>query len=217
MILAIDTATRWTGLALRDDNQVVAEQGWLSTRTQSMELAPAVSAMLQRAALGTGDLMAVAVAIGPGSYTGLRIGLGLAKGMALAHQMPLVGVPTLDIIAASQVPAEGELVVVVEAGRHRITTGRYGWQKKGWEALETPHNETWEELLARLAPPVTLAGEISRAGQKLIRGAGRGYRVASPAARVRRAAVLAEIGWFRLRRGRIDDPATLTPLYLRDP
>jgi tRNA threonylcarbamoyladenosine biosynthesis protein TsaB len=217
MILAIDTATRWTGVALHDGQHVIAEYGWLAAQTQSMELAPAVSRILQQTRLPASELSAIAVALGPGSYTGLRIGMGLAKGMALAYQLPLIGVPTLDIVAASQPVCEGEMVAIAEAGRHRITSGKYRLIKGRWEPDGGPVNETWDELLQRIQPPLTITGEISPAAQKQIRATSRGFTVAPAALRVRRAAVLAELAWRRLRRGRLDDPAALTPIYLREP
>lgn len=218
MLLAIDTATRWTGLALHNGEQLVAEHGWQSVNTQTVELAPAVVEMLERADATAQDLTAIAVALGPGSYTGLRIGLGFAKGLALAHQVPLVGVPTLDIVAAAHGQVEGELVVVAEAGRRRITSARYGWQgREGWQPLEEPVNETWETLLKRITVPSLVTGEVSEKAARLVRTPGRGLRLAPAAARTRRAGYLAEIAWRRLRKGRADDAAELTPLYLREP
>lgn len=218
MILAIDTATQWTGLALHDGAMVVAEHGWRSVNTQTVELAPAISQMLQRADIGVGRLKGIAVALGPGSYTGLRIGLGAAKGMALAYQVPLIGVPTLDIVAAAAGQAAGTLVVVAEAGRRRITAGCYEWQqKRGWRSEQLPHNTTWEALLEELEPPIVFSGELSPAALRKIRAAGKEFQVLRPAARARRAGYLAEIGWERLRRDEVDDAAELTPLYLREP
>lgn len=217
MILAIDTATRWTGIALHDGQHVIADHGWLSAQTQSMELAPAVARMLGRAGVHAADLSAIAVALGPGSYTGLRIGMGLAKGMALAYQLPLVGVPTLDIVAAGQPGCDGVLIAIAEAGRRRITSGHYRLVKGRWEPHGAPVNETWNELLQRIEPPLTITGEISPAAQKQIRATSRSFVVAPAAQRVRRAAVLGELAWRRFRRGKSDDPAALAPIYLREP
>ena len=76
----------------------------------------------------------MAVALGPGSYTGLRIGLGFAKGLALANQIPLIGVPTLDILAASVGELPGRLLLAAEAGRTRVCVAVYQWQKRqGWQ------------------------------------------------------------------------------------
>ena len=218
MLLAIDTATRWTGLALHDGRFVVAESGWRAVNTQTVELSPAVAQMLGRAGCQATDLVAVAVAIGPGSYTGLRIGLGFAKGLAIANQTKLLGISTLDIVAAAQAEAPSALVVVAEAGRRRVCAGRYQWQGgKGWQSDGQPDIMSWPELLAAVDPPVVFAGEISPEAAKLIRGAGKDYRQVSAAHSLRRAGYLAEIGWNHLRRGWTDDPAALAPIYLRDP
>jgi tRNA threonylcarbamoyladenosine biosynthesis protein TsaB len=112
MILAIDTATRWTGLALHDGLGIVAERGWRGGNTQTVELAPAVEELLQASGVAAADLQGIAVSIGPGSYTGLRVGLAVAKGMSLAYQIPLIGVPTLDIVAASIGLRTGNLIVI---------------------------------------------------------------------------------------------------------
>lgn len=218
MLLAIDTATRWTGLALHDGMGLIAEHGWRSANTQTVELAPSIERMLARAAVAPESLKGIAVALGPGSYTGLRIGLGVAKGMALAHQIPLIGVPTLDIVAAALPKMSGTLVVIAEAGRRRITAGTYRWQNSGgWQAPDHPSNTTWEELLERLEPPVVLTGEISPQALKQIRAADKGLKAIRAVDRVRRAGYLAEVGWQRLRKGNVDDAAELTPLYLREP
>ena len=218
MLLAIDTATRWTGVAIHDGRAIVAESGWHSARTQTVELAPAVVDLLRRTGHQATDLAAVAVASGPGSYTGLRIGLGFAKGLALANQVKLIGVPTLDIVAAAQPLSERPLVVVIEAGRTRIWAGMYRWLAgKGWQNEGQPVNGDWAELLQRLEEPVTFAGEIAPQAVKSIRAANKAHRVVSAAGVVRRAGYLAEIGWLRLRRGWTDDPHTLAPVYLRDP
>lgn len=218
MILAIDTATRWTGLALHDGTAVLAEMGWHSVNTQTIELTPAIASLLERAEIDATDLKAIAVAIGPGSYTGLRVGLAVAKGLALPYQTPLVGVPTLDVVAAAFGPLEEQLVVIAEAGRTRVCAGRYVWQpRSGWRANGRPQILTWDEVLERFSEPTFFAGEISPEAAKRIRNSEKPFRVASPAASVRRAGYLAEIGWQRFRRGRVDDTAALSPDYLKDP
>lgn len=218
MILAIDTATRWTGLALFDGKTIIAEQGWRSINTQTVELTPAVGTLLTKSGLEAADLKAIAVAIGPGSYTSLRVGLAVAKGLSLAHQTPLIGVPTLDIIASSIGLRTGSLLVAVEAGRQRVVAGLYRWQeKKGWQPSEKPIIETWETLLFHLENPTTFAGEISPEAAKMIRASKKPFYLVPAAASVRRAGYLAEAGWQRWRKGLVDDAASLAPDYLRDP
>lgn len=218
MILAIDTATDWVGLALHDGGSVLAEFGWRNRRTQTIELAPAVAQLWSRAGVGPGDLSTIAVALGPGSYTGLRVGLALAKGIALGQKLPLIGVPTLDIVAAAIPAAETDLIVVGQAGRTRLWAGQYSWNaRRGWEAVGDPMITQWDDLLGRVQVPVAFAGEIDAAAAKLIRRANRSAVIITPAASVRRAAVLAEIGWARWKKQQVTDADALAPLYFREP
>jgi tRNA threonylcarbamoyladenosine biosynthesis protein TsaB len=220
MILAIDTATRWLGLALHDGTAVLAESGWRCLNNHTIELAPAVQEILKRVAITTADLSGVAVAIGPGSYTGLRVGLALAKGLALANRTPLIGVSTLDIVAAGIGQQPGKLVVAAEAGRTRVCTAVYEWHNnQGWQSTQPPTIAAWEELLPRLVADGRLlfAGEISPEAARQIRAASKEFRIALPAASTRRAGYLAEIGWRRLRQKQVDDPAQLAPIYLKEP
>ena len=218
MILAIDTATRWLGMALHDGTAVLAEVGWRCLNNHTIELTPGLQEMMQRANVEVADLSGIAVAIGPGSYTGLRVGLALAKGLALANQTPLLGISTLDIVATSFGPFPGQLVVVAEAGRTRICVAPYEWENgRGWQASERANIESWDTFLPKLEGRVTFAGEITPQAAKKIKSADKTYQIALPATAVRRAGYLAELGWHRLRADDVDDPQTLTPIYLRDP
>ena len=87
MLLAIDTATNSIGIALHDGNQLISEHHWISQRYHTVQLAPEIALMLRRSEKSASGLTALAVARGPGSYTGLRIGMALAKGLALAHNL----------------------------------------------------------------------------------------------------------------------------------
>lgn len=218
MILGIDTATDWIGLALHDGSAVLAEMGWRSHRTQTVELAPAVSMLLERGGVAPGELDAIAVATGPGSYTGLRVGMALAKGLALGHNLPLIGVPTLDIVAKGAGRLDTDLIVVAEAGRNRLWAAQYHWdEKRGWQLLGEPILTNWEELVGRLQLPVAFAGEISAEAAKLIRRTNRSAHIVSPSGSVRRAAVLAEEGWRQWKKKQIADAGALAPDYLREP
>jgi len=102
VLLAIDTATHLIGLALYDGTQVINQSVWTSDNYHTVELAPAIEKALKKSSIDHGDLGAIAVASGPGSFTGLRIGIALAKGLALVQQKPIIGVPTLDTLALAQ-------------------------------------------------------------------------------------------------------------------
>jgi tRNA threonylcarbamoyladenosine biosynthesis protein TsaB len=218
MILAIDSATRWAGLALYDGTAVIAEYGWRCLNNHTIELTPAIAEMGQRVGVSPGDWKGIAVAVGPGSYTGLRVGLALGKGLALANQIPLIGVPTLDVVAASVQQYPDQLLAAAAAGRSRVCAAVYEWQARGgWQARRPAVIDSWENILAGLSKPTLFVGEITPEAARLIKATHKSFRVAPPALSARRAGFLAELGWQRLRKGQIDDAASLAPIYLRDP
>ncbi len=217
MILALDTASRTISVALHDGARVVAEHTWQTTDNHTIELAPAVQRALRQADVPAHELAGVAVALGPGSFTGLRIGLGLAKGLALAHRTQLFGVPTLDILAQAQPPRQERMVAVLQAGRGRIASVVYRYRDNSWRAEGGPVVGDWAGLAAAVAEPTYFCGEIDATGYEALRRLRRMAIIPSPAFSVRRAAFLAELAWRRLRQNSADDPATLAPLYLTMP
>lgn len=213
MLLAVDTSTKITGIALHDGSEVKAEHIWWTDNYHTVELAPEVALMMRRAKVQAAALSGVAVASGPGSYTGLRIGVALAKGIALSRRVPLLGVPTLSILAAGHPRAEVPLLAVMKAGRSRFVGGWYTWDQGGWRARKPPRNMGWESLLSALRGPAVVAGEFGpQERSELVRLAR--VDLAPPTLCVRRPAVLAEIAWGRLRAGERPDPAELAPTYL---
>jgi tRNA threonylcarbamoyladenosine biosynthesis protein TsaB len=171
--------------------------------------------MLRNAGARADALEALAVGLGPGSFTGLRIGLAFAKGFALAHALPLLGVPTLDIVAHAQPPMDGVLLAVLSAGRGRIAAGAYRWSEGGWHADSPARITTWDELLRDgEAGAVYVCGEIDAAARETL---GEQVSFATPPLNVRRAACLIAIARQRLASGQTDDPNALAPLYLRTP
>ncbi len=99
LLLAIDTATRTASLALHDGARVRVELSWESQDHHTVELTPRIAGMLAQLEVTVNDLTGIAVALGPGSFTGVRVGIAAAKGLAISRRLKLVGVPTLDILA----------------------------------------------------------------------------------------------------------------------
>jgi len=214
MLLALDTSTRKVGLALFDGVQILSEVMWQTKDYHTVELAPSVADMLARSDVKVTDLTALAVAIGPGSFTGLRIGLALAKGLALANRLPLVGVPSLDILAAAQPVRQGLMVAILRAGRGRLAVGWYQASNGAWRLRGAPAALTAQELSESIQEPTLVCGELTEEEQRLL-GRKRKNVILAPAAQsVRRPAWLAELGWKRWLTGRVDDPNTLSPIYL---
>lgn len=222
MLLAIDTATRVISLALHDGERIVAESSWETANHHTVELAPAVQAMLTRAGLESRQLTAIAVALGPGSFTGLRIGLGFAKGLATSLNLPLLGIPTLHILTAAQPSQAERLMAVLQAGRGRVCAQAFHWEDGGWTADGDPIIQSWDALLESQAEagPLVISGEIDAGGAKTLaeaQQAGQPVTIAPAADRLRRAGFLADLAWARLRRDDVDDPLTLVPIYLHQP
>lgn len=214
MLLALDTSTRMVGLALFDGVQILSEVMWQTSDYHTVELAPSVTDMLARSNVKVTDLTALAVAIGPGSFTGLRIGLALAKGLALANRLPLVGIPSLDILAAAQPPRQGLMVAVLRAGRGRLGVGWYQASNNAWRARGAPAALTAQELSERIQEPTLVCGELTEEEQRLLSRKRKNVILAPAAQSVRRPAWLAELGWKRWLTGRVDDPYSLSPIYL---
>jgi tRNA threonylcarbamoyladenosine biosynthesis protein TsaB len=203
MLLAIDTATRSISIGLYDGVEILAESTWQSLNHHTEQLAPAVYHMMDRGEYEMSDLRSLAVSIGPGSYTGLRIGIALAKGFATAMKLPLVGVTTLDTLAASQPYYQSGtgLVVAVQAGRGRVIVRSYRWQKGQWTSRTEPRIVRWESLSEHIDGPAFVTGEIGEEGMEALQTAkasGVPLSIAPAAHRVRRAGYLAQVAWDRL-------------------
>lgn len=213
MLLAVDTSTAQMGLALYDGAQVIAEYAWQSARRHTVELAPAAADLLARCGLTMNEVTALGVALGPGSFTSLRVGLAFAKGLALARRIPLIGIPTLDILAHAQPAARLPLAVAIQAGRGRYALGWYKVSRKRWQAQGEARVVSLEALLAEVVSPSLICGEFAGdSRQKIL--SNEHARLVAPANSIRRPAVLAELAWARWQTGDVDDEASLAPLYL---
>lgn len=214
MLLAVDTSTAQVGLAVYDGAQVIGEYAWRSSQRHTVELAPAVANLLSRSGLTMENIQALGVALGPGSFTSLRVGLSLVKGLALARHLPLVGIPTLDILAANQPASKLPLLAAIQAGRGRLAVGWYKSSKKGWQAKGPARVVSVEELVSEIQTPSLVCGEFTAEDRGRLAKDEANVKLTSPAQSVRRPAVLAELAWARWQNGDVDDDASLAPIYL---
>lgn len=225
MLLAIDTATEILSIALHDGATLVAECTITARRQHSALLAPLIQEMLAGATVASADLTGLAVSVGPGSYTGVRIGVALAKGMAAVSSLPLVPVTTLETIAAAQEGRRSDLplIATVPAGRKRAIWAEYRRQGGNWRESRAAQISSWRDLLASCSRPCLISGEVTDAGLAAIGAAsigGSGIELAPPAERLRRAGFVAQIAWNRLRESENDVafPADeVRPIYLKTP
>jgi tRNA threonylcarbamoyladenosine biosynthesis protein TsaB len=193
---------------------VVSEAVWSSRDHHTVELAPVVADILAKAGISPGSLQVLAVAVGPGSFTGLRIGLALAKGLALVHHLAIVGIPTLDVLAAGQPVRAETMAAALRAGRGRLAVGWYQAEEGAWKPAGKVEVMTPVDLSQAIQKPTWLCGELTAAERQLLSRKRKNVLLASPAQSLRRPAYLAELGWERWQAGQVDDPASLAPIYL---
>jgi tRNA threonylcarbamoyladenosine biosynthesis protein TsaB len=208
-VLSVETSTLAGGVALLDGDRVVGEYVLDVRATHSERLMATIDGALADAGWTIDDVTGLAVAIGPGSFTGLRIGLSTVKGLALARSLPVAAVPTLDAMAAAVPFAALPVCPVIDARRGEVYASLYRWGgdafRREWDYLALAP----DELAARFDGPVILLGD----GAAGIRSP---YaRLAPPAQRGPSPACVGQLGLERLRRGETVTAAGLSPLYLR--
>lgn len=220
MLLAIDTSARLAGVALYD-GAVQAELVWMAGRNHSTQLLPQVENLLGLLGLDTSALEAVAAARGPGSFTGLRVGLASAQGLALALGIPAYGVCSLDVLAAGQQAGALPVRPLLDVGRNRFATALY--ERQDGRPVRTGEIIGIElgELESMVQEPCLICGDLDRAARERVRALlGERALLASPAASTRRPSVLAELAWQRRQEDESAEPSVrfavgeLEPLYL---
>ncbi|MCC7105561.1 MAG: tRNA (adenosine(37)-N6)-threonylcarbamoyltransferase complex dimerization subunit type 1 TsaB [Chloroflexi bacterium] len=214
MLLAIDTATSTAGLALYA-GEPVAEQLWKAGRSHSTQLLGQIDHLLKLVGVEREQLTALAVATGPGSYTGLRVGIAVVQGLAFALGLPAYGVNTLDVLAAAHdagVPLP--IRPVLEAGRSRLATALYRRESGSLARVEEVRGVSIAELIDLVDQPVLVCGDLTREARLLLAERKPRAIVASPAGSLRRPAILAELAWCRYADGEAGDAGRVEPVYL---
>ena len=208
MELCIDTSTRYASVGVSEEGRILAELAWRSERNHSVELAPALRRVMEHARVRMEDLTAVFAALGPGGFSALRVGLSVAKSLAMARGIPLVGVNTLDIEAAPFRGLTDPLSAVIGAGRSKVYLATYDNQT----SIEGHYRVVERELLAdALQDGTILCGEEAGAVRDLV---GARVSVIDMPPPTRTASVLAKLAYERLRQDSTDDPDALQPIYM---
>jgi tRNA threonylcarbamoyladenosine biosynthesis protein TsaB len=213
-ILAIDTSSAQGGLALYDGN-ALSVRSWPAGRSHTTTVLAEIHHLVDVAGVDARELAAIAVAIGPGAFTGLRVGIGVAKGFHLAHGVPLVGVSTLEATALPFASCGAAVVATVSAGRGRLTWAWYGPAPNGVGETQPPRNGTVAELAAELAEggPAIVVGELDVEQEATVANIESAFVPPRPF-RVRQPGAVAEMGWRRWLSRMVDDAANLEPVYL---
>jgi tRNA threonylcarbamoyladenosine biosynthesis protein TsaB len=228
-ILGIDTSTAVASVALVEDGKLALEEVQPSASKSSNTnhanhaeiLLPLVERVLNRAALSLSDISAIAVSIGPGSFTGLRIGLSTAKGLAYGWDVPIVGVPTLLAIAARVTDWEGLICPFLDARKEEVYAALFNKKGDSLERLTEDRVSLPKEVIQRIqfysdCGPCLLVGDGTKVYGELIKTALREKAFLTLGdAYPSTASAVARLGEERLRHERPDPLGPLTPVYLR--
>ena len=198
MLLAIDTSTRYAGVAVADGERLLAARSWYSTSSHTSELMPAVAGLLDGLGLSPRDLQDIAVALGPGAFSALRVGVSAAKGLALAAGKPLAGVPTLDLEAFPYLESGLPVCALLDSGRTEVAAALFGADgaRMGEDRMGRPG-----EIITQVAGPTIFCGEGVRSWGTLIREQLGPQAVVVQPYPAARLWSLAELGRRRLDRG----------------
>ncbi len=217
MILAIDTSTSVISIALFNTD-VQAEHTWVADQHHTTQLLPEIHQMLNRIGVKVDHLKGIAVALGPGSFNGLRVGMSVAKGLCFSLGIPLAGIGTLSALAYQYAYLHVPVRPITDAGRGEFNTALYIMRDGEWTELEAPNVADIAEIRSRINESTFICGDIRKEPVVHLRkDFGQQIAMPSTAGALRRAGYLAELGTKKLHAGKADDPVSLQPIYLRRP
>ena len=218
LILALDTATAVSSVAVATETTVLAEVTQEAKLTHSETLVPHIGQVLKMAGAERADLDGIAVSIGPGSFTGLRIGLATAKAMAYALRIPIAGIPTLEGLAL-HFPQPGiSVAACLDAQKGNAYVAVYGWEDGSLREKEAVQILPMHEIIARCGAwegPIVLNGDIIKKRRAKLGELPPNVRIAPPQLLMPRAANIAMLGLPMLASGNAGNAMGMEPLYIR--
>lgn len=219
-ILALETSAKAVSAAVTEDGRLLALGFQDTGLTHSRTLMPIVEHLLKNTDLAMADMDAVAAAVGPGSFTGIRIGVSAAKGLAFAASIPTVGVSTLAAMARNAAFADGLVVCAMDARRNQIYNALFE-AKNGRLTRLTPDRaiglDELSEELREDSRPKTVVGDGGRLCAGALTAAGVDCRLAPPHLLMQSAATVALEAEEAAQNGGLVSAQELLPVYLRPP
>jgi tRNA threonylcarbamoyladenosine biosynthesis protein TsaB len=213
LLLALDTATAWCGVAFYD-GALQLELNWRAERHHSEQLLPSIERSLELIGIDRSSIGALGVSRGPGSYTGVRVGISVARTLAYALDIPILGVDALDVLAHPHTDRGLPVRPFLDAGRHRYATALYKLKSRRLERIGTLQSVSDDSMVGLVTEPTICCGELGNVARDTLARDADGHAVfVSPASSVRRAANLAEIAWQRWKSGDAAGAST-DPIYI---
>ena len=219
-ILALETSAKAVSAAVSEDGKILASGYQDTGLTHSRTLMPIVEHILKNTDLTVHDMDVIAAAVGPGSFTGIRIGVAAAKGLACAAQKPVVGVSTLAAMARNVAFTDGLVVCAMDARRQQVYNALFEAKDGHLTRLTEDRAISLEDLAAELKAsplPRTIVGDSGQLCLRYMEAAGVPCRLAPPHLVMQNAMSVALAAEEEALAGRLTDAQGLLPLYLRPP
>lgn len=216
-ILGLDTSTMISTCAVMEGNEIIGEYTINQNMSHSEKLVPMIKELLDNLNLRPKDIDLYGVALGPGSFTGLRIGVGTVKTLAHLFDKPIVGISTLEALAYN-LPYNKTIVPMIDARRNRVYTGIYTWQEEELKTLKEEEAIEIEKLFEILDDyeDIVISGDGSQVYKDVIReNLGDRIKVATAGANICRASSICDLAKRNYERGLVDDYYKIAPEYLR--
>ncbi len=213
-ILAIETTTKNLGVAIADENSILAEHKGLAELRHAQDLLPNIDALLKKIGSKLEEIDSFAISIGPGSFTGLRVGVSTLKGLNMVTGIPIVSIPTLDAIAYNALDRDAPICVIVDAKKKNLYTSLYkrgnGGIIKLWDYLLISP----EDLIKRIDAPTLFLGDGAALYGGFILERLKDARLADKDCWSPDAKVVARLGVDKFKRKEFEDPDTMVPMYM---
>jgi len=217
-VLGLDTSTMTSTCAVIEDGKLLGEYSLSQDMSHSEKLVPMIKEVLDSLNLKTKDIDLYGVAIGPGSFTGLRIGIATMKSLAHLFDKPIVGVSTLKGLAYNL--AYNDIVLpMIDARRDRVYTGIYSWEKENINEIMKPSVVPIEDLVNKLKEydNISINGNGVEVYKKYLKENLKDkVRFSTVGQNICKASSIAELAEIEYKQGKVDNYYTLAPDYLRE-
>ncbi len=212
--LAIETSGRSGSVTLGRADEMIDTAGLAHKRRHNVELLPTIDVLCKTHGVTPGQIGQVYVSLGPGSFTGLRVGITTAKMLALAGGVEVFGIPTLDVLAQNAPADAAHVAVCLNLKHDTVHCAAYQREGGAWSALIEPKLRTMAELLGESPKPLCVIGDPLPTIPDELADA---VTVLDPARAVGRSPAVWRLGRSAAKTRPADDPMTLAPLYIREP
>ncbi|HJX69678.1 MAG TPA: tRNA (adenosine(37)-N6)-threonylcarbamoyltransferase complex dimerization subunit type 1 TsaB [Dehalococcoidia bacterium] len=216
-ILSIDTSSRFNTVGLIDDEQILADSAWEARDNSLQKIIQTIDFVLTDRGLTLADIEGLAVGIGPGSWTGVRVGVTVGKIFAYATNKPICGISSLDALAYQAKDIPTLLCPLIDAGKETVYSAFYRPQKGTIAKVSDYYVGDIKKLLETIKEPTLFLGNAAHLYRQIITeelSSLANYR--GELEDVQKGSVVALLAAFRLKRGESDDALSLAPLYLKE-